>query len=345
MCKATAKYMKQLEAYPNALPDRSDAALKWMVFPEVKEESETGESVDGTIYVRPKVLTFDEATGTLTNQQDSRNQQGITIKTVETIPWTTWLETETSRPTGCKAKSVSAATFTLQGLHKLWVALPSPPVKIIQTSTTTKVVALRDLKENDLFFPPCAPRNCKVLENSVHPHRVPIIVKNFVGKAEPEKVGDTYAAPAVADTTTYYVNPEWKLPARNAKGEWIWNGDESMHVLWGVRRLTPAEQGTEKAEANCGFLPRDYTNVSVGVMAGGEPVSITTIVTIQYLTNTSAVKEGAELVIGMPTPEKKEKRKVNWKDDMKNEKEDKAKAAKKEEITSQKKGANKIAYI
>ena len=113
---------------------------------------------------------------------------------------------------------------------------------------------------------------------------------------------------------TYYVHPEYKLPADATPDDavasgvlpgtraWEWKGDETLHPFWAVQRLTPDELSKRNFnqktnhEFNIALTEKDFNVVTVGSL-GGQSVSMTTTVTVPIMTNTKAVAPGAELLM------------------------------------------------
>ena len=91
---------------------------------------------------------------------------------------------------------------------------------------------------------------------------------------------------------TFYVNPEWKGPEADHDDPdmWKWQGDESMHPYWSIRRLTQQRLG--EATFNMKTKLQCFTVVSVGA-PGGVTTSLTMEVTVPFLTNSVEIPQGA----------------------------------------------------
>ena len=90
---------------------------------------------------------------------------------------------------------------------------------------------------------------------------------------------------------------------------WEWTGTESMHPYWAMRRVPPSKaDGTHRLELKQVTL----TNVGVGIIAG-ESVSVTTEVTVPYLTNPEQMLKHGEIVVYIDQPAPTSQKSKGWK--------------------------------
>ena len=86
-------------------------------------------------------------------------------------------------------------------------------VSIDLTKNRKVVKSSEDSAAGALALAPCVPKTSSVLDKSVHPHRVPIVVteKSAMADAKPEtrKSGKGTCEPK---RTVYYVHPEYRMP-------------------------------------------------------------------------------------------------------------------------------------
>ena len=139
----------------------------------------------------------------------------------------------------------------------------------------------------------------------------------------------------VATNRTFYLNPEYKLPADATPDDavasgvspetraWEWKGDESLHPFWAVQRLTANELSKRNFDAksnhefNVALKEKQFNVVTVGALAG-QSVTETMTVTVPIMTNICAMEPGTELHMEVaPRPAVGSKRKpATWKDDV-----------------------------
>ena len=87
-----------------------------------------------------------------------------------------------------KAAHIAAIQMVLHLLHNRGLVDEAPIDVSIDLNSKRKVVkASEDLPVGTLALPPCVPKTSSVLDKSVHPHRVPIVVteKSAVTDAKP----------------------------------------------------------------------------------------------------------------------------------------------------------------
>ena len=105
--------------------------------------------------------------------------------------------------------------------------------------------------------------------------------------------------------------------------EWLWSGEETMHPLWIIRRLTRDQLRTDGTasmhsngdEFNTHFVDKVFSVVSVGAM-GSESLSSTFQIVVPILTNARAMVSGEEFIHESRSRINKVKRKENWRDDV-----------------------------
>ena len=88
-----------------------------------------------------------------------------------------------------KAAHMAAIQMVLHSLHTRGRTAMAPIDVSIDLSNNRKVVkSSEDLPAGALALPPCVPKTSSVLDKSVHPHRVPIVVtdKSAVADMRPD---------------------------------------------------------------------------------------------------------------------------------------------------------------
>ena len=190
----------------------------------------------------PKVIMYDAVTGVPTNAQDVRAAQDQGSN-VATVPWKEWLGGRAAQTLPEKATHMAAILMVLYSLHTRGRIEMAPIDVSIDLTKNRKVVkASEDLPAGALALAPCVLKTSSVLDKSVHPHRVPIVVteKSAVADGTP---GTRLSATATCEAkrTVYYVHPEYKMPeeskdklddavASNVRA-WVFKGDETLHLL------------------------------------------------------------------------------------------------------------------
>ena len=163
--------------------------------------------------------------------------------------------------------------------------------------------------------------------------RVKSVSKDGVDGAASKTGGDasTKGGGAAAESYTYYLHPEYKLPEdvtdasteADAPGTrlWRWYGDESMYPFWAVERATDAwvqKTNTEskdgvQLEFNVERKEMTFNCVTVGAVQGSS-VAITVNVRLPVLTNTHDMTAGTRLLMEKAANTNAENRKAEtWK--------------------------------
>ena len=295
----------------------------------------------------PRVILYDDATDAPMGEQDTREEEEKeSAVALARVPWKEWMASEVAQNLDEAASLGAAATLVLRSLHhKGKVHMQDIDVKLNLETKQMTVVAVTELKPDTLQLPPCTPCG-KVFTTSNHPLRVAIGISQRVERQRPGKTSQEDPAESAIVKHTYYVHPEYKLPADATPDDavasgvspgtraWEWKGDETLHPFWAVQRLTADELSKrnfhEKTdhEFNIALTEKDYNVVTVGSL-GGQSVSMTTTVTVPIMTNTKAVAPGAELLMEIAPKNAAAKRKApNWKDDVASVAKAKAKAVK-----------------
>ena len=304
MLEATAKYYWQLKRHVEAsgtawtvdeggrrCPDQ-----QWMQYPdddEVPELKLKGKAAvaDKPEELKPRVLQFDKGTGRLLNSQDSREiSTDRTEGKVIEVPWRDWMESKTSMSMTTQESGMAQALSVLSMLHHANVTLKQH-VNVILTGGKLTVVATEDILAQQMNLPPCVPRSCKVHKDSTHPMRARMTVR--MKSVE----GGTVCRDA-PEAHNYFVNPEWKLPVEGDEGLWEFQGEETLHPFWAVRRLSIQQQRKEKIQAvNCEITHKAYTAVIVGEDGDASTVSYSYEVGVPFITNSIDIKSGQELIL------------------------------------------------
>ena len=292
----------------------------------------------------PRVILYDDATDAPMGAQDTREEEEKeSAVALVWVPWKEWMASEVAQNLDEAASLGAAATLVLRSLHhKGNVHMQDIDVKLNLETKQKTVVAVAELKPDTLQLPPCTPVACgKVFTTSSHPLRVAIGISQRVERQGPtaamrlsQKTSQEDPAESAIVKHTYYVHPEYKLPADATPDDavasgvspgtraWEWKGDETLHPFWAVQRLTADELSNRNFHAktdhefNIALIEKDFNVVTVGSL-GGQSVSMTTTVTVPIMTNTKAVAPGAELLMEIAPKIAVAKRKApNWKDDV-----------------------------
>ena len=152
------------------------------------------------------------------------------------------------KPCPKKATHMAAILMVLHSLHTRGRIEMAPiDVSIGLTNHRKVVKASEDLPAGALALAPCVLKTSSVLDKSVHPHRVPIVVteKSAVADMRPDtrKSGKGACEP---NQTIYYVHPEYKMPEDGKETlddaiastvrAWEFKGDETLHPFWAAER-------------------------------------------------------------------------------------------------------------
>ena len=353
---ATAKYHEQLvTTVPQELhPEVSDARLRWIEFPMENQQAGAAVAV-ATKKMLPKVIIFDEVTGqALTSQEQQRCETKGPSSEHLSLPWRQWHSSDLGKHLGQQDSAMRAALHVLYMLHarQEYASLPID-ILLNETKNHRLVMATETMSPESIMLPPCVPKSAKLSVDSVHPHRVPIQVTVILGTAPVQpavavevsavagsaeksnekaqgvekkrrKASSAEAArPAVAVSQrtvfVFYALPEWKGPERaleDDQSEWVWTGDESMHPFWAIRRVSGEK--TKEGCLNCGYKEVNFTDVVVGAL-DGKSTSLTTEVSVPFLTNTIAIPKGAELVLEVEEATSAPKKQWTWKNEVHND--------------------------
>ena len=276
----------------------------------------------------PKVVVFDEKSGCTDITQDSRERvkkhEEVNSETWVQIPWRKWLTTELAEQQVEKSLDHVAITYVLQMLHlRAEHVLNAVDVVAHRDGKDLQVRAAAKLDAETLVLLPCVPNALKLYTESLHPHRVNIIVrKKWRLRGLVKDSDDDWRE------STYYVHPEWATPLIKEseddastqscaeRFEMEWTGRESMHPFWAVTRVDESNKDAKRSKqkkVNCKLVPKEYQVVGVGSFAS-DSVSVTTTVVVPHLTNAEEIQQGQELVLeAWSKPQKETTKKRTWK--------------------------------
>ena len=326
---ATVKYWLQIKEHMNKDKDQLVPSLPpasetfWIDFPAVAEKTVAGavalkeKREADAVKLPPQIICFDEGTGAQLTSQATASEAGKEPAAWIPLPWKEWLRSAAAQDMAAAESDMAAAIIILRRLH----ADPHAhkvDVNMLYCEATgkKKVVCGADIAEGALQLPPCIPKSNKLHQTSIHESRVPITVerKNSNGLQ-----GSSVCRSSGGVTNTYYIHPEFKMPSDDRTEAhmmkapmdpvWEWNGDETMHPYWAVRRLT--EEDKEKATTkekplafNTTVQGKTFYLTSVGDIQGNAH-NLTIHVTIPMITNTVPIKEGEELILEVAQKKKK----------------------------------------
>ena len=194
------------------------------------------------------------------------------------------------------------------------------------------VVAVVKVEAKTIWLPPCIPKQSKVHDRTEHPYAVKVTEK--VMRATEDTVRD--ADGLTTRVKDFFLMPEFKCPARveakaaaagnsHSEAQWKWSGeDETMHPFWCVRRMTEKQMQAARSEAqkrpgtkvpqfNCELQPISVSDVNIAVV-GGRSLNRTRIFEVPFLTNTSVLEQGEELIFQVSDKAAPAKPKRTWMD-------------------------------
>ena len=308
---ATYKYFWELSAVAAEKKFSLPASSRdWINFTGLVQKTQKKDARPAMI--APKILSFDEASGTLLERQDKQEVEAADSTAAHTLPWKTWWSSESAAKLGTEVAAANAVVSVLFSIYRHG-AFKTAPVEVLyqEGKGYKRVVASRDLAPGELVLAPCVPKGNKVLATSEHPFRVQVIATE--GKATP------------ATGQVLYINPEWIQPKEQQTEQayvkvWEWNGVESMNPFWAVRRLTEVQLALEPAAPditgfNVELSSHEFTQVTVGCVKN-ESTSSTWTISLPLMSNSAEIKQGVELILQwMPTSRLKPQKTRTWKSD------------------------------
>ena len=196
------------------------------------------------------IILFDEPTGMKMGDQDSyietptdKQQQATT----EVLPWREWLSFNTL---GATEADKATAVAVLHGLHEAF-DVTAYPIEIVIKNKQVRVYATGIIEPWTVCFPPCVPKQSRVLDISENPNaaRIDVVALRAAVDAVNSPEGH------ILRSKSFFVAPEFKTPTRvkpkaavaaatndnlSEDRSWLFGdtGPDTMHPFWGVRRLT-----------------------------------------------------------------------------------------------------------
>ena len=337
LLEATKKFDEEAKAHAaGQVPpiDCPAARDKWIDFTAVAvnaEAQQVGNSPSAPKLL-PKLITYDEH-GAPRNAQDAIVSEDGGGDNGTKLPWREWHLSAVAQANDEVASEIAAITVALRTLHAN-PRLRQMPVDVLfnKASNTKSVVATSRIEPNALELPPCV-RSGKIYSSSVHPYRVPVVVKRVAAAHRihtKKSVGD--CGGDNEQMVTYYVHPDFKLPGGfdaesladtgDTAAAWKWTGDESMHPFWAVQRLTQQELQRKAADGprsrslafNAELVQQEFNVVAVGKY-NNESATITIQVLVPIMTNRIAIEQGHQLIMEhVPAVTGKKRTEKTWKD-------------------------------
>jgi hypothetical protein len=257
------------------------------------------------------------------------------------LPWKQWLKK--SQSCGALEGDKASAVAALEVLHDSFneaeanVEIWNLDGKIF---ATTPAVA----EQHSIWLPPCIPKQSKVFEASEHPCAIKILQKvmKTTGEKQEElsKEESSPDAGSVCRENTFYVLPEFKFPAqeKSAVAEttadealtWNWEGAETMHPFWAVRRLNEKQLQTEvqawkpetgkpRPRFNCELRMKPLSAVVLGII-NERSLNRTRLLKVPFLINHVELVKNEELILEVLPMKKKETiKKRTWRDEVKDD--------------------------
>jgi hypothetical protein len=298
---STHKYFLELSAVAAEkkfiLPASS---REWINFTAIVQKTQKKDTRPAMI--APKILRFDESSGTLLERQDKQEAEASDSTAAHALPWKTWWSSISAAKLGTEVAAANAVVSVLFSIFRQ-AAFNTAPIEVLyqEGKGYKRVVASRDLAPGELALAPCVPKGNKVLATSEHPFRVQVVATE--GKA------------AEATGQVLYINPEWIQP----KEQQTEHGPAYLKQ-WAVRRLTEAQLAQEPAAPditgfNVELSSHEFTQVTVGCVKK-ESTSSTWTISLPLMSNSAEIKQGVELVLRhVPTSKSKPEKTRTWKSD------------------------------
>ena len=247
------------------------------------------------------------------------------------LPWKEWLKYEAGPTARHSAGGTAAVAAVLRMLHKRG-RTEDLPITIECNGKRMRVITTMDGESGELMIPPCGPKFMMMHEKSLHPRRTRITYQ-LMHEAVPD-VTTAAPVPAVANAMfkrgvmgvdvdnaaeSVFVIGEFMTPESYTTDEhaaspdgtsgWRWDGRETMHPYWAVKRLTvdqiiAARTHDDARMTRCRIKEVEFiTGSNVATNTGNWfPASESYTVSIPMLTNEEKFCKGMELVIEVDAP-------------------------------------------
>ena len=377
LLEVTAKYYWQVAEKSSSMPKAPlKEKFAWIQFAQQAEKKPAPSTADKTAgagapgsALQPKVFKFNEATGELlgggqSTRVDDKTKAHKKDSSVVKVPWREWHDLDICSALGAAEGDMAAALGILRMLH---LAGQAQSVEVLSAleGHSVRVVASATIALGALELPPCVPKASKMCQESSNPRAVPISVVRPKPSVKPQETGGAAkktdakqtdvkelllkadvkeAAVAVKEEdvrsrATYYVHPEWVMPASDPiaadEGDeapsWKWTEGVTMHPFWTVRRLSREQLDKENAqraaeaaknksatpsplEFNCELKVRQFSVCNVGLFQTAS-ISNTAFVEVPLLTNSVQIDEGQELLFEAVAKAPTKRKEATWKDD------------------------------
>ena len=322
---ATSKYYVRLgEVYKKPLPPPPAEHAQWMNF-TAKSAKDAAVAAGGAerANIAPRVIEFDEKTGRPLNEQEVRASESTQDGPDEVLPWSDWMVSRQAAEMGRKQHEMSMAQTVLYMLHCKKPEIHQPLRITTAGEQKRKVHVTEDMEAQSLWLPPCNPKSGRLYENSTHPLRVPIQVRETT-------LGSDGVVQEYQSERVFFIHPEFKAPeltkeepapdAVASEKAWTYDGGETMHPFWAVRRLTAKQMAQESIGfmANCELRTVSHSVVCCGACPPSH-ATMAYAVEVVVLTNLVALRNGDELIVEISETPSAKKREETWRDDVKRE--------------------------
>ena len=274
------------------MPDGSffDLCLQELDRPDTAETSLVKENPP-EVKLEPKVILFD-ASGRAASEHETKQTSKLVV--VEPLPWTTWLEKQGMRSNNDFAK------------HLLWLAMDfvndnakthSVPIALVKKGSATQALATRDIKKGELVIPLFFKKitNMYVPADLTHRHPDAVTVEvswESVVTEEEKMVGIEEGSKI---SVGLIVQPEFRLPCKDAKGAYQWSLSDAVHPFWFMNRCN-----TEDTKANAEVKRQDMSHLmacSFDHLPPLDPATDTFSVSLPFIVNTLAISSGNEVIV------------------------------------------------
>jgi hypothetical protein len=362
---ATRKYLPQLGLEPNGTTfSNLEGVASWITWKDAEPVPCAPTAAEVTS--APAVIGFEESTGRQLNQQVGFDRSVAEAPRARKVPWRQWLRTSTIGETEADhaaAVAVLHSTKTNFAGEDEPVEVWDKGGKV--TCTATRKIHREEMtlpcsvpKQSKVYakseHPHAVALKINVLKRAgastpgtkdTTPANVTRSATVFLHPEfrNPKRMATTPGPSAVAETrppddTAVAGGAPLAAPgdASGSDAEWDWGpGGHTMLPFWAVRRLTAKALETDAASKssggrrprfNCRLSSVAVSNVTVGVVKA-QTLTTTRMVDVPFLTNSSEVEAGEELILEIAAPKLKAAPKRTWQAAMK-EDENKAKKLK-----------------
>jgi hypothetical protein len=174
----------------------------------------------------------------------------------------------------------------------------SVPIALVKKGSTTQALATRDIKQGELKIPLFFKKktNIYVPADLTHRHSDAVTVEvswESVVTEEEKLAGIEEDSKTVS--VGLIVQPEFRLPSKDAKGAYQWSLLDALHPFWFMNRCN-----TEDTNANAEVKRQDMSHLmacSFDNLPTLNPTTDTFSVSLPFIVNTLAISSGSEVIV------------------------------------------------